>query len=160
MVQVYWALGIDNAKIPDNWPDELSTQINMDAPYNLTYANETFQTFFSSSPLPFNPKGRTNDIDALVNVIEHAEQFIYIAVMDYFPLMIYTPKVKYWPVIDDALKVAAINHNVKVKMLISWWNHSRSSEDNFLRSIASINQAYPKVSIEIVSWEIRFFTNL
>jgi hypothetical protein len=34
--------------------------------------------------------------------------------------------------------------------LISWWNHSRPSEDNFLKSIASISQAYPRVSVEVV----------
>ncbi|XP_063906501.1 5'-3' exonuclease PLD3-like isoform X2 [Zophobas morio] len=146
---VYWKLGEDGARIPDQWPANLSTHINKDTPMNLTLNNETFQTYLSSSPPPFNPSGRTNDIDALLNVIQHAETFIYIAVMDYFPLTIYTPKIKFWPKIDDALKTAAIEHHVKVKMLISWWNHSRPSEDNFLKSIASINQAYPRVSIEV-----------
>jgi phospholipase D3/4 len=103
-----------------------------------------------SSPPPFNPTGRTNDIDALVNVIRHAEKFIYIAVMDYFPLTIYSPRMRFWPTIDDALKTAAIEHHVRVRMLISWWNHSRPSEDNFLKSIASISQAYPRVSVEVV----------
>lgn len=106
---------------------------------------------FQSSPLPFNPAGRTNDIDALLSVIQHAEKFIYIAVMDYFPLTIYTPKMDYWPKIDDALKAAAIEHHVKIKMLISHWNHSRPSEDKFLKSLASLNEAYPRISIEIVS---------
>lgn len=79
--------------------------------------------------------------------------------MDYFPLMIYTPKIKYWPIIDDAIKGAAINHNVKIKMLISWWNHSRTSEDNFLRSIADINEAYPRVSIEVVRNAFNIYYN-
>ncbi|KAJ3619506.1 hypothetical protein MTP99_005183 [Tenebrio molitor] len=146
---VYWTLGEQGAKIPDHWPSNLSTSINMNTPMNLTLNNETFQTFISSSPPPFNPTGRTNDIDALVNVIRHAEKFIYIAVMDYFPLTIYSPRMRFWPTIDDALKTAAIEHHVKVRMLISWWNHSRPSEDNFLKSIASISQAYPRVSVEV-----------
>ncbi|XP_008200312.2 5'-3' exonuclease PLD3 isoform X2 [Tribolium castaneum] len=146
---VYWKLGEDGARIPDQWPSNLSTNINVNTPMNLTLSNETFQTYISSSPLSFNPSGRTNDIDALLSVIKHAEKFIYIAVMDYFPLTIYTPKIKFWPKIDDALKTAAIEHHVKVKMLISWWNHSRSSEDNFLKSLASINLAYPRVLIEV-----------
>ncbi|CAG9856360.1 unnamed protein product [Phyllotreta striolata] len=147
--EVYWALGIDGAKIPPSWSSNLSTQYNSDTPMALTYNNETFQIYLSSSPLPFNPAGRTNDIDAIKTVIHHAEKFIYISVMDYFPLMIYTPKAKYWPVIDDALKAAAIENKVEVKLLISWWNHSRQSEDNFLRSLAEINDAYRGVSIEI-----------
>ncbi|CAG9765227.1 unnamed protein product [Ceutorhynchus assimilis] len=147
--QVYWSLGENNSVIPDRWPDNLSTNFNVNTPLSLNYENETFQTYLSSSPLPFNPKGRTNDIDALLNVIKHAEKFIYIAVMDYFPLMIYTPKRVYWPVIDDALKTAAIEHRVKVKLLISKWNHSRPAEDYFLKSIADINNSYPGVSLEI-----------
>ncbi|KAF7278284.1 hypothetical protein GWI33_008637 [Rhynchophorus ferrugineus] len=147
--EVYWSLGEENSKIPPFWPSALATKYNLNTPLNLISDNETFQTYLSSSPLPFNPVGRTNDIDALVNVIKHAEKFIYIAVMDYFPMMIYTPKRIFWPVIDDALKTAAIEHNIKVKLLISKWNHSRPSEDNFLKSIASIDKLYPRVSIEV-----------
>lgn len=39
--------------------------------------------------------GRTDDIDSILNVIANAKEFIYIAVMDYFPLTIYTPTQKY-----------------------------------------------------------------
>lgn len=76
--------------------------------------------------------------------------------MDYFPLMIYTAKIKYWPDIEDAIKIAAIDHKVKIRMLISWWNHSRPSEDYFLRSLATINKAYPGVSVEVVSENFTF----
>ncbi|XP_018571757.1 phospholipase D3 isoform X2 [Anoplophora glabripennis] len=147
--EVYWTLGADGAKIPSNWPAIFSTKFNMNTPMDLIYDNETFHTYFSSSPPSFSPVGRTDDIDALTNVINHAEKFVYISVMDYFPLMIYTAKIKFWPVIDDAIKTAAINHKVKIKMLISWWNHSRPSEDYFLRSLATVNKAYPGVSIEV-----------
>ncbi|KAL1505752.1 hypothetical protein ABEB36_005242 [Hypothenemus hampei] len=146
---VYWTLGENNSVVPDHWPSNLSTKFNLKTPLNMVYENETFQTYISSSPLSFNPTGRTNDIDALLNVINHAEKFIYIAVMDYIPIMIYTPKVIFWPTIDDALKKAAIENKVNVKLLISKWNHSRIAEDYFLRSIAEVNNAYPRVSIEI-----------
>lgn len=146
--EVYWTIG-ENNSIPAQWPDTLKTNFNMNSPLNMVLENETFQTFLTSSPLPFNPAGRTNDIDALTNVIKHAEKFVYIAVMDYFPLMIYTPKKVFWPVIDNALKSAAIDHKVKVKLLISKWNHSRPAEDNFLKSLADVSKAYPGVSIEV-----------
>ncbi|XP_066259189.1 5'-3' exonuclease PLD3-like isoform X1 [Euwallacea similis] len=147
--EVYWALGANNSVIPDQWPSNFSTHYNMQSPLNMIYENETFQTFLSSSPLPFNPSGRTNDIDALLNVIKHAEKFVYIAIMDYIPLMVYTPKRLFWPIIDNAIRTVAIEHKVKVKLLISKWNHSRPAEDNFLRSIQDVNQAYPGVSIEV-----------
>lgn len=48
-----------------------------------------------SSPPPFSPKGRSNDLDAILHCIAKAEKFIYISVMDYFPLTIYTAQIKY-----------------------------------------------------------------
>ncbi|XP_044767078.1 5'-3' exonuclease PLD3-like [Coccinella septempunctata] len=144
----YWYLG-KTQKIPEEWSPALSTPFNIQNPMNITFNNDSFNTFLTSSPQPFNPQGRTNDIDALLYVINNAEKFVYIAVMDYFPLTIYTPKLKFWPVIDDAIKTAAIDHKIKIKMLISWWNHSRTSEDSFLRSLTSLENSYPQVSIEV-----------
>lgn len=41
-----------------------------------------------------SPKGRAQDIDAIVDVIKGAEKFVHVSVMDYFPLTIYTHKIK------------------------------------------------------------------
>ena len=43
-----------------------------------------------SSPPPLCPSGRTSDVDAILDVIYKAEQYVYIAVMDYFPITLYT----------------------------------------------------------------------
>lgn len=77
--------------------------------------------------------------------------------MDYFPLMIYTPKLKFWPVIDDALRTAAVEHKINIKLLISWWKHSRVSEDYFLKSLMSITNSYRGVNIEVVLAKQFFF---
>ncbi|GJQ69236.1 hypothetical protein Trydic_g6385 [Trypoxylus dichotomus] len=146
---VYWQLGEKGAKIPDHWPYDLQTKFNNNTPMNVTTDSNNYQVYVSSSPPPFCPDGRTKDIDAVLSVIARAEKFIYISVMDYFPLTIYTPKLKFWPLIDDALKTAAIEHNVQIRLLISKWKHSRKSADNFLKSLADISNSYPKVSIEI-----------
>ena len=42
-----------------------------------------------SAPPEFLPEGRASDIDTIVSIINAANQFVYVAVMDYFPLMIY-----------------------------------------------------------------------
>ena len=63
--------------------------------FNATLELKGSAVFFQSSPPPFSPKGRTNDIDAILYCIEKAEKFIYISVMDYFPLTVYTAKIKY-----------------------------------------------------------------
>lgn len=59
----------------------------------------------------------------------------------------------YWHNIDTALRTAAINNRVSVKLLISYWNHSRPSEDYFLRSLTSIAESYKGVDIQVVSLE-------
>ncbi|XP_065170426.1 5'-3' exonuclease PLD3-like [Atheta coriaria] len=146
---VYWSLGVPNAVIPAKWPKDYETSINIEHPINLTLNDDIFQSYISSSPPQFSPEGRAEDIDAIVNTIRHAEKFIYISVMDYFPLMIYTPKIKLWPVIDNALRAAAVDNKVEVRLLISWWNHSRPSEDYFLKSLSAITDAYPKVTVSV-----------
>lgn len=127
-----------------------------------------------------SPLGRAQDVDAIVRVIQNAEKFIHIAVMDYIPMEIYSPKTKsvhfhitrnahraytlrhividfvffnrrYWPVIDDALRSAALVNKVEIKLLISWWNHSRPAEDFFLRSLEALSQSYKGVSVQVVS---------
>ncbi|KAI5646070.1 PLD-like domain-containing protein [Phthorimaea operculella] len=52
--------------------------------------------------------------------------------------------------IYDEIRSALVNHRIKVRMLISWWKHSQPAEDFFLRSLASIDRAYPKVDIQVV----------
>jgi hypothetical protein len=53
-------------------------------------------------------------------------------------------------VIDDALRKAAIENKVAIKLLISYWNHSRESEDYFLRSLEALSHSIKGVDIQIV----------
>lgn len=145
---VYWKLSEDG-KVPATWPESLATKINLDNPMNFTLEENKYRAFFSSSPPALSPKGRTNDLDAILHCIDKAEKFVYISVMDYFPLTIYTPKIKYWPIIDDALRSAAIEHKVNVRLLISWWKHSSPSAGYFLESLAALTKSYRNVKIEV-----------
>ena len=42
-----------------------------------------------SAPPAFCPKGRSNDIDAILDVMDKAQKFIYIEVMEYLPTTYY-----------------------------------------------------------------------
>ncbi|XP_063826849.1 5'-3' exonuclease PLD3-like isoform X1 [Ostrinia nubilalis] len=148
---VYWTLGAPDAVVPDEWPEELATDINMEHPINMS---DSFGAFITSSPPPFSPTGRTNDDDAIVGIMEEAEEFIYISVMEYAPAQEFSPKIKFWPKIDDAIRRAALEHNVKVKMLISWWRHSRLSEAFFLKSLLALNRVYPRVDIQVKRFRV------
>ncbi|XP_012151519.2 5'-3' exonuclease PLD3 [Megachile rotundata] len=145
---VYWMVS-EEGKIPAVWPDSFTTKINLKNPMKFTFMDNKYKTFIASSPPPFSSKGRTNDIDAILYCIEKAEKFIYIAVMDYFPLTVYTAKIRYWPIIDDALRTAAIERKVRVRLLISSWKHSRKSEISFLKSLVELTDSYPGVKIEV-----------
>ncbi|XP_046741298.1 5'-3' exonuclease PLD3-like isoform X2 [Diprion similis] len=144
---VYWKVSEDG-KIPAVWPESLTTKTNVSNPMNFTLGGNKYKAFIASSPPPMSPRGRTNDLDAILHCIDKAEKFIYISVMDFFPLTLYTPKMKYWPIIDDALRSAAIEHKVHVKLLISRWKHSPPSADYFLNSLTVLTNSYRNVKIE------------
>lgn len=151
---VYWDLGKKNASIPTKWPDSYSTAFNMVTPMNVSLNGIEAKTFLSSSPPPFCPVGRSGDADTIVHLISKAEKFVYIAVMDYIPLMIYTAKPRYWPVLNDALLAAAINNKVNVRILMSSWNHTRKAEILFLRSLLDVSGSYKNVKIDVKLFKV------
>lgn len=56
---------------------------------------------------------------------------------------------RYWPDIDDALRKAAFDRKVHVRLLASLWNHTRSDMKYYLRSLAALNRAN-FASVEVV----------
>lgn len=82
--------------------------------------------------------------------------YIYIFVLLFIPLNVaffvfYICARRYWPVIDNALRAAAIDRKVNVRLLISWWKHSRPSESYFLKSLQDLTHSYANIKIEVVN---------
>jgi phospholipase D3/4 len=146
--EVYWILGEGDSQLPHHWPQGLSTSINAEHPVTIRLRNTESQVFLSSSPAAFNPEGRTNDIAALLTVINRADKFINIAVMDYFPTFLFSKKQIFWPLIDDALRRAAIERGVTVRVMASKWSHTRRTIYAYLRSLASLKGMYSRGSID------------
>jgi len=95
--------GEPGATVPDSWPSELSTRINAAHPLELT--RPRLSVYLSSSPPSFCPLGREEDADAIIRIIESAERFVRVAVMDYFPASIYGGnRTLFWPAIDNAIR--------------------------------------------------------
>ena len=88
--------------MPDAWPTDLSTKIN--AAHPLAVTRPGLSVYAASSPPPFCPLGREEDADAIVRIIEAADVFVRVAVMDYFPATIYGTKTRCWPVSDNAIR--------------------------------------------------------
>ena len=56
---------------------------------------------------------------------------------------------RYWPVIDDALRRAAFDRKVQVRLMASLWNHTRPDLKQYLRSLAAMNGAN-SASVQVV----------
>ncbi|XP_072287901.1 5'-3' exonuclease PLD3 [Pyxicephalus adspersus] len=146
---VYWTLGIPNATIPSPWPDKFSTIYNKDTPMEMNVNSTESLVYLSSSPPPLSAKGRTGDIDAILNVIDDAKRFVYISVMDYNPTMEFSKNKRYWPEIDNHLRKAVYERYVTVRLLISCWAHSKPFMFPFLNSLAALNSSKPHYKVDV-----------
>ncbi|KAK9500345.1 hypothetical protein O3M35_001626 [Rhynocoris fuscipes] len=144
---VYWEVADPDGKIPETWPDSVKTEFNSITPLNIILNETKSQVYVSSSPPQLCPDGRTSDIDSILDVIHKADKFVYISVMDYMPVTVYTARTLYWPIIDDALKSAAVDRKVEIRLLISFWNYTNPAEKFFLKSIADLSGIFKGVSI-------------
>ncbi|XP_040174769.1 5'-3' exonuclease PLD3-like isoform X2 [Anopheles arabiensis] len=147
---VYWDMGAPDARIPPKWPKAYAASFNYSAPAHVEFnGRNAMDAYFSSSPPMMSPAWRTDDLFAILDVISKANRFVHISVMDYFPLTLYTRITQYWPYIDDALRKAAIERKVSLRLLISLWDHSRPSEEYFLHSLEALSNALTGVDIQI-----------
>ncbi|XP_071489186.1 5'-3' exonuclease PLD3-like [Diadema antillarum] len=138
LFQVYWYLGTNDSTIPPKWPSQYSTAYNMDSPMQVKLNGTDADVFIGSSPPEFCPEGRTSDIDGLIHVINSAQKYVYIAVMDYVPEMKYSHPKLYWDIIDAKLREVAFNRKINVSLLGSYWNHTSQDMLVFLKSLAEL----------------------
>uniref|UniRef100_A0A915PT16 PLD phosphodiesterase domain-containing protein n=1 Tax=Setaria digitata TaxID=48799 RepID=A0A915PT16_9BILA len=142
VMDVYWEMGTPGKKLPYSWPSALATRYNADNPVVTALNGERSAVYISSAPPAFCPRGRVDDLSAILQVISTARKFIHISVMDYFPATLYLSNNRYWPVIDDALRKAAYS-GIKVKLLISKWKNTRPALFAFLKSLTIITSTLP-----------------
>ncbi|KAI1286257.1 5'-3' exonuclease PLD3 [Halotydeus destructor] len=135
--ETFWHLG-NFSKLPSVFPDSLTTTINEHNPLPLQFGKDPCAAFISNGPKPMCSNGRTDDLDAILHVIRSAKKFVHIAVMDYYPMTLYTKPPTYWPIIDDELKSAVVR-GVKVRLLASHWRSTRRSMVTFLRSLDALH---------------------
>jgi len=145
--EVYWELGAPGAVVPSAWPASLSTQINTLMPVSVV--NPELSVSISSSPPPFCPQGRDSDIAAILDIISSAKQVVRVAVMDYFPATIYTSNTTFWPLIDDALRKAAVERGVRVELLMSEWDHTRPAMIKYLASLQALDGVTHNTHIKV-----------
>jgi len=131
----YYLVSKKGASIPQPWPESLATSYNMHTPFKTKIDGIPSSVFYSVSPPEFQTEGRTGDIDAIIDIMQKSQKFIYVAVMDFIPGFIYNPTFTYWPRITNELLHRSIDHGVEVKLLISKWPSTREMEITFLQSL-------------------------
>lgn len=133
-------------EMPAQLPAHLNTAINEYSPLNLKLDQLNSTLFLGSSPQEFNgledSTDRTEDIEGLLKIIEKARRHIDISVMNYSPRTEFLGPKKLWPRIDDALRRAATERGVRVRLLFSRWSKSSPMEQMWYRSLNAIQNKY------------------
>ncbi|NXT85088.1 PLD4 Phospholipase, partial [Zapornia atra] len=145
----YWDLGHANATIPLPWPLNYSTHINNRRPLEVEFNGILTKAYFSASPPTFCPQGRTHDLFAIISIISEAQKFVYVSVMEYFPTSRFVHPERYWPAIDNALRRAAFNCRVQIRLLVSCWTHSDPAMLYYLKSLRALNNPDAHISVDV-----------
>ncbi|XP_023147938.1 5'-3' exonuclease PLD3 [Amphiprion ocellaris] len=146
--EAYWFLG-ESKSIPSPWPVSFSTLYNKDTPLQLPLNNTPSDVYLSSSPPSFCAAGRTPDLQSILSVMEDAQSFIYIAVMNYLPTMEFSHPKRYWADIDTQLRRVAYEKRIKVRLLISCWGSTQPIMFPFLKSLALVYDPKSKLDIQV-----------
>ncbi|XP_058244276.1 5'-3' exonuclease PLD3 isoform X1 [Hemibagrus wyckioides] len=146
--EAYWFLGTSKT-IPIPWPSQYSTAFNKDTPMQLPINGSDSRVYLSSAPTSLCAEGRTPDLQAILSVINDAQQFVYIAVMNYLPTMEFSDPKRYWADIDTELRRVAFERAIHVRLLISCWDSTSPVMFPFLRSLASVQDSESKLDIQV-----------
>lgn len=147
--QSYWVMGQPNSSLPQPWPANYNTDINKQHPLLVKENNISTRLYVAASPPSFCPPSRTQDLDAILSIIYGAQHYVDVAVMEYFPTTRFDRPRRYWPVIEDAIKTAAFERKVQIRMLISCGRDSDPDMLPFLQSLASLDSPQQHISIQI-----------
>ncbi|XP_075771667.1 5'-3' exonuclease PLD3 [Pelodiscus sinensis] len=149
MFEAYWVLGVPDASIPSPWPANYSTPYNKETPLEVQLNGTDARVYLSSAPPALCAAGRTEDLQALLSVIDAASEFVHIAVMSYLPTMEFSHPRRYWPTVDDHLRKAAYERHVRVRLLVGCWPHSKAAMFPFLRSLAAMSDNETHYAVEV-----------
>uniref|UniRef100_A0A3P8ZEG2 PLD phosphodiesterase domain-containing protein n=1 Tax=Esox lucius TaxID=8010 RepID=A0A3P8ZEG2_ESOLU len=152
---VYWNIGAQkNGSLPPFWPARYSALSSSKNPLNLKLNGVPARVYLSSAPPQISAYGRSDDLSTILAVIEDAQRFVHISVMDFLPMSQFTKPLRFWPVIDTALKAAACTRGVEVNLLVSCWAHSPGSMFVFLQSMAVLNRPPLQCNINVKVFEV------
>ncbi|XP_068011469.1 inactive phospholipase D5 isoform X1 [Melanerpes formicivorus] len=141
-------------KIPPSWSKRLYGVYDTQNKLTLQLNETKSEAYVSNSPKLFCPKDRVLDIEAIYSVIDEAKQFVYIAVMDYLPIVIDTNAKRYWPYLDGKIREALVLRSIKVRLLISFSRDTDPLTFNFVSSLKAICTEVPSCSLKVKFFDL------
>lgn len=162
LFQTYMLMA-DADKIPSELPAHLNTTINIDHPFELKMDGIDMKMYLAGAPPAFNGDhnswtGRTDDIDAILHLIDTARKRISISVMNYSPKSEFSWPQYYWPLIDDALRRAATVRKVRVELLFSKWTQTKELDTIWYKSLNALQgEALRGGGIHVKMFEVPAF---
>ncbi|GMS79187.1 hypothetical protein PENTCL1PPCAC_1362, partial [Pristionchus entomophagus] len=144
MLDIYWYMGAEDSQVPAQWGPEYTTNANHDHPYNVPRKEgPATAVHFSSAPPQFDSCGRDSDIENMIKLIDEAEDYLYMAVMDYAPTTLYNKPNTYYERLDAAIKRAAYDRAVDVKFLMSKWAHTNKKFFSYMHDFDDFDYYLP-----------------
>ncbi|CAJ0588238.1 unnamed protein product [Cylicocyclus nassatus] len=146
LLEIYWEMGAPGAKIPNSWPDSLATPAYHERPTSVPQSKGDQAVYMTASPPGFQSCGREDDLDAMLKLIDESQVSLDMAVMDYAPSTLYIKPLNQWfGKLDEAIRRAAFDRQVKVRFLFSKWPHTAAKYFSYLHSLADISSQLPCV---------------
>ncbi|XP_026561066.1 inactive phospholipase D5 isoform X1 [Pseudonaja textilis] len=142
------------SKVPPTWSKRLYAVYGTKNKLPLKLNETKSEVFVSNSPKLLCPKDRTLDTDAIYSVVDNAEEFIYIAVMDYLPIVNIINETRYWPFLDGKIREALILRNIKVRLLISFSKETNPLTFNFISSLKAICTEVSDCSLKVKFFDL------
>ena len=107
----------------------MSTNYNAKTPLKVyNPSDETvYKVYLGSSPRRLCADGRTDDLTAIISLIDSAEKFIYIAVGEYIPMDLFKDN-EMWTAIDDRLRAGIDYCGGNVQSLETLGSNSQNME--------------------------------
>jgi hypothetical protein len=96
--------------------------------------------FYVAFPISyFTSPGRSDDLSILVNAINLADDYIFVAVSDYAPMNVFGKQRKPWLVLDDLLREAVLERGVHVRLMLSERAYTYKHRKEHLESLLELN---------------------
>jgi phospholipase D3/4 len=113
-------------------------------PRSIVLSGEGGEALISGGPPELCTSSQTFDLDAILNTIHDAHQSVCISVMDFDTVSSYSPGPRkdpqrvWWPTLTDALLEAAVNRQVRIRLLVSLWAHTSLESTQRIRAVKAV----------------------